>query len=208
MLCGLSVCMYLDVLVRVIIYLHSFIYCTYREEKVGMNADMAMHTVLDSRYTSLIKVVLISFRWLIWYITMSGLLTHLSGWFHGESDCPPRWVSGTPKIESLGHPNDFGLREHDVSQTSVAYHFSPFLSSLLQNLQMWPFYGGKGTLIPHPTMTLLPLRHAGKGCWQRASRLRHQETLDLVRSLEKTINTLEFVVISDCINCMMHDLVI
>ena len=70
--------MYLDVLVRVIIYLHSFIYCTYREEKVGMNADMAMHAVLDSRYTSLIKVVLISFRWLIWYITMSGLLTHVS----------------------------------------------------------------------------------------------------------------------------------
>ena len=65
----------------------------------------------------------------------------------GGSQVPQVSRSSThpPKIESLGHPNDFGLREHDVSQTSVAYHFSPFLS-LLQNLQMWPFYCGKGTL--------------------------------------------------------------
>jgi hypothetical protein len=42
-----------------------------------MNADMAMHTVLDSRYTSLIQVV-ISFRWLDLVHNYAGLLTHVS----------------------------------------------------------------------------------------------------------------------------------
>ena len=130
-----------------------------------MNADMAMHTVLDSRYTSLIQVV-ISFRWLdlvhnyVWtayaciarvsYTNFEYRAGSMANQIasQGGSQVPQVSRSSThpPKIESLGHPNDFGLREHDVSQTSVAYHFSPFLSSLLQNLQMWPFYRGKGTL--------------------------------------------------------------